>query len=35
MIAIVGMTIPTKCTNIEVKILIRAANGNVLIATNM
>ena len=35
MIAIVGMIIQTKCTDTEVKILIRAANGNVLIATNM
>lgn len=35
MIAIVGMIIPTKCTDIEVKSLIRVANGNVLIATNM
>lgn len=35
MIAVVGMTIPTKCTDIEVKSLIRAANGNALIATNM
>ena len=35
MIAIVGMIIQTKCTDTEVKSLIRAANGNVLIATNM
>lgn len=35
MIAIVGMIIPTKCANTEIKSLIRVANGNVLIATNM
>lgn len=35
MIAIVGTIIPTKCTDTEVKSLIRVANGNVLIATNM
>ena len=35
MIAIVGMIIQTKCTDTEVKSLIRVANGNVLIATNM
>ena len=35
MIAVVGMIIPTKCENTEVKSLIRVANGNVLIATNM
>ena len=35
MIAVVGMIIQTKCTDTEVKILIRVANGNVLIATNM
>ena len=35
MIAVVGMTIQMKCTDTEVKILIRVANGNVLIATNM
>ena len=35
MIAVVGMTIQMKCTDEEVKSLIRAANGNVLIATNM
>lgn len=35
MIAVVGTIIQTKCTDTEVKSLIRAANGNVLIATNM
>ena len=35
MIAIVGMIIPTKCENTEVKSLIRVTNGNVLIVTNM
>lgn len=35
MIAVVGMTIRTKCTDTEGISLIRAANGNVLIATNM
>lgn len=35
MIAIVGMIIPTKCENTEIKSLIRVVNGNVLIATNM
>lgn len=35
MIAGVGMTIQMKCTDTEVKSLIRVANGNVLIATNM
>ena len=35
MIAIVGTIIRTKCTDIEVKSLIRVVNGNVLIATNM
>ena len=35
MIAIVGMITQTKCTDTEVKILIRVVNGNVLIATNM
>ena len=35
MIAIVGTIIPTKCTDTEVRSLIRAANGNVLTATNM
>ena len=35
MIAVVGMTIQMKCTDTEVKSLIRVANGNVLIATNM
>ena len=35
MIAIVGTTIQMKCTDTEVKNLIRVANGNVLIATNM
>ena len=35
MIAVVGMIIPTKCTDIEVKSFIRVANGNTLIATNM
>ena len=35
MIAVVGTIIPTKCTDTEVKSLIRVANGNVLIATNM
>ena len=35
MTAIVGMIIPTKCENTEVKSLIRVENGNVLIATNM
>ena len=35
MIAIVGTIIRTRCTDAEVKILIRVVNGNVLIATNM
>ena len=35
MIAVVGMIIPTKCENTDVKSLIRVENGNVLIATNM
>ena len=35
MTVIVGMTIQMKCTDTEVKSLIRVANGNVLIATNM
>ena len=35
MIAVVGMIIQTKCTDTEVKSLIRVVNGNVLIATNM
>ena len=35
MIAVVGVIIRTKCTDTEVKILIRVVNGNVLIATNM
>ena len=35
MIAIVGMIIITRCTDTEVKSLIRVANGNVFIATNM
>ena len=35
MIAIVGMIIQTKCENTEIKSLIRVANGNVLIATNI
>ena len=35
MIAIVGTIIRTRCTDTEVKSLIRVANGNVLIATNM
>lgn len=35
MTAIVGMIIQTKCTNTEIKSLIRVENGNVLIATNM
>ena len=35
MIAIVGTIIQMKCTDTEVKSLIRVANGNVLIATNM
>ena len=35
MTAIVGMIIQTRCTDTEVKSLIRVVNGNVLIATNM
>ena len=35
MIAVVGMIIRTRCTDTEVKSLIRVVNGNVLIATNM
>lgn len=35
MAAIVGTIIRTKCTDTEVKSLIRVANGNVLIVTNM
>ena len=35
MTAIVGMITPTKCTDTEVKSIIRIANENVLIATNM
>ena len=35
MTAIVGTIIRTRCTDTEVKSLIRVANGNVLIATNM
>ena len=35
MISIVGTIIKMKCTDTEVKSLIRVANGNVLIATNM
>ena len=35
MIAVVGMIIPTKCENTDVKSLIRVEKGNVLIATNM
>ena len=35
MTAIVGTIIQMKCTDTEVKSLIRVVNGNVLIATNM
>ena len=35
MTAIVGMIIRMKCTDTEVKSLIRVVNRNVLIATNM
>ena len=35
MIAVVGMIIPTKCKDTDGISLIRVANGNVLIATNM
>jgi hypothetical protein len=35
MTAIVGMITPTKCTDTEVKSIIRIANENVLIDTNM